>query len=148
MIAWAAFCHLLGVTAQAQKVSDPINDCAFFVTLGEQGGRLVEDGKDAAAETLRGQLVRTHCDLKLLPTPATKPMTAAEMSGIPILDDCGNVVGLAATTQTVVDERNNMSTLKTVFKHGIPAAGHDKVPITGYFIYADITEWMQWQLRK
>ena len=119
LLCLAALYSMLGVTAQAQKVSDPINDCAFFVALG---GRLVEDGKDAAAETLRGQLVRTHCDLKLLPTPATKPMMAAEMSGVPILDDCGNVVGLAATTQTVVDERNNTSTLKMVFKHGIPAA--------------------------
>ena len=81
----AALYSMLGVTAQAQKVSDPINECAFFAALGEQGeqgeqgGRVVEDGKGAAAETLHGQLVRTHCDLKLLPTPATKPMTAAEI---------------------------------------------------------------------
>ncbi len=67
------------VAAQAQKVTDPINDCAIFAALCEQGGRLMEDGKGVAAETLRGQLVCTHCDLKLSSPPATKPMTAAEI---------------------------------------------------------------------
>jgi serine protease Do len=75
----AALYSMLGVTAQAQKVTDPINDCAFFAALAEQGGQLMEDGKGISAETLRGQLVRTHCDLKLSSTPATKPMTAAEI---------------------------------------------------------------------
>ncbi len=37
-------CSMLGVTAQAQKVTDPINDCLIFASLCVEGGRLMEDG--------------------------------------------------------------------------------------------------------
>ncbi len=126
-IATGLVCLLLGGAAHAQTVADAIDDVALFAALRDQGGRLVEAGQTVSAETLRGQLVRTQCELPALPTPATKPMTVAETYA----EDCDSVIVIAGVAK-FGDGTNWSVNAATAF----PIAEPD-VFVTNYHVFQD-----------
>jgi S1-C subfamily serine protease len=77
LITWASVCCglLLAGAVNAQTVADAIDDAALDAALRGKGAQLLQEGKTVAAEKLREQLSRTHCEIGRLPGRAARPLS-------------------------------------------------------------------------